>query len=116
MAWLPYEDAIAGQSEALVLNYNPQWSGCGEVRHFIEVPEVYKEWFELESQDVFDLRVPFTRETWNGRMRACRGIGASLPAAEADCFEQEHQRLLEQIAPERFEILHYAAVTVLRKR
>lgn len=30
MAWLPFEDPVAGQSEALVLKYNPEWTGCGE--------------------------------------------------------------------------------------
>lgn len=29
MAWLPEEDKIAGESEALVLQYNPDWSGKG---------------------------------------------------------------------------------------
>lgn len=116
MAWLPYEDVIAGQSEALVLKYSPLWSGCGEIRHFIEVPEVYGDYFELESQEIFDIKVPFTREAWNGRMRACRGIGASLSEAEADRFEREHQQLLERIAPEHFQILHYAAAAILKKR
>lgn len=29
MAWLPYEDKIAGASEELVLKYSPQWERCG---------------------------------------------------------------------------------------
>ena len=29
MAWLPYEDKIAGKSEDLVLKYSPKWSGAG---------------------------------------------------------------------------------------
>ena len=33
MAWLPYEDEIAGQSEKLVLKYSPDWSGAGETIH-----------------------------------------------------------------------------------
>ena len=28
MAWLPYEDKIAGASENLILKYNPTWTGC----------------------------------------------------------------------------------------
>lgn len=116
MAWLPEEDPVAGQSEDLVLKYNPAWTGWGEVRHAIEIPEVYREDFEVEHSEVFDLLVPFTRESWNGRMRACRGIGASLPAEAADRFEEEHRALLEQIAPEGFRVLHYGAVAILRKR
>lgn len=30
MAWLPFEDKIAGESEKLVLKYSPNWSGSGK--------------------------------------------------------------------------------------
>ena len=65
---------------------------------------------------MFDINVPFTRKSWNGRMKACRGIGASLTDAEIEKFEKEHIKMLETIAPEKFEILHYAAVTILKKK
>lgn len=116
MAWLPYEDAIAGASEELVLRYSPNWTGCGETRHAIEIPPVYEPYFTMESSEVFDLSVPFTRESWNGRMKSCRGIGASLSEAEIADFEREHMALLERIAPENFEVLHYAAMTILKKQ
>jgi hypothetical protein len=32
---------------------------------------------------VYDEAIPFTRETWRGRMRACRGVGAGLAPDEA---------------------------------
>lgn len=114
MAWLPFEDTIAGESERLVLKYNPIWSGCNETRHDIYVPEIYKQYFELEQKEVFDLRVPFTRESWNGRVKACRGIGASLSGQEVQQFEKEHLELLTAIASAEFEILHYAAITILK--
>ena len=41
MAWLPYEDNIAGESEKLVLKYSPDWCGAGETRHPIHIPECY---------------------------------------------------------------------------
>lgn len=116
MAWLPYEDEIAGASENLVLRYNPQWTGCGETRHLIDMPPEYTEYFEIESQETFDISVPFTRDTWNGRMKSCRGIGASLPKNKIAEFEREHMQLLNRIAPNEFEVLHYAAVTILRKK
>ena len=50
MAWLPYEDDIALKSEELILKYNPNWTGCGEVRHNIEIPQVYKDSFDFEYQ------------------------------------------------------------------
>lgn len=116
MAWLPYEDAIAGASEELVLQFHPGWTGCGETRRPIEIPPDYAPYFEISSEEIFDLRVPFTRETWNGRMRSCRGIGASLSDEEVARFDREHRALLEHIAPETFDVLHYAAVTVLRRK
>ena len=63
----------------------------------------------------YKLSVPFTRETWHGRMKACRGIGASLTPAEIAQWNQEHKTLLSRIAPERFDVLHYAALAQLQK-
>ena len=116
MAWLPYEDKIAGASEELVLKYNPKWSGAGETRHPIWIPDIAYESFDLEEHEEYDLTVPFTKETWHGRMRACRGVGASLNAEELAGWDAEHRALLEEIAPENFEILHYAALAVLKKK
>ena len=33
-------------------------------------------------------------------MKACRGVGASLPLEQVKAWEKEHRALLEQIAPE----------------
>ena len=49
-------------------------------------------------------------------MRACRGVGASLNAEELAKWDAEHRALLDAIAPESFEILHYAALAVLKKK
>ncbi len=114
MAWLPFEDEIAGASEKLVLKYNPNWSGAGETIHPIEVPDDYKENFDLIYHEEFPLKVTFTRESWNGRMKACRGIGASLTEKETALWEQEHKMLLKKIAPNEFEIMHYAAIAELK--
>lgn len=116
MAWLPYEDRIAGASEELVLKYSPKWSGTGETRHPIWIPEIAYEYFDMEEHEEYDLTVPFTKESWHGRMRACRGVGASLNAEELAKWDAEHRALLDAIAPESFEILHYAALAVLKKK
>ena len=60
------------------------------------------------------MKVPFTRESWNGRIKACRGIGASLSDNEILMWEREHRDLLENIAPAEFDVLHYAAVAELK--
>lgn len=115
MAWLPNEDRIAGESERLVLKYSPEWSGAGENVHPIYIPECYFGRFELAYHEEYLLGVPFTRESWNGRMKACRGVGASLSESEITQWEHEHIALLNAIAPEKFDVKHYAAIAELVK-
>ncbi len=114
MAWLPLEDRIAGASEALALQYNPAWSGAGETVHPIVIPELYGKDFELIHREEYLLHVPFTRESWHGRMKTCRGIGASLSGPEILAWEREHIRLLSEIAPAAFTVLHYGAMAELK--
>ena len=115
MAWLPYEDKIAGASENLVLKYNPKWSGAGENMRPIHIPDCYFGSFKLVYHEEYYLTVPFTRESWNGRMKSCRGVGASLSKQQIAEWESDHMALLEKIAPEKFEIKHYAAIAELEK-
>lgn len=60
------------------------------------------------------MEVHFTRKSWNGRMKACRGIGASLTEQEVSAWEQEHTKLLAEIAPAEFNVLHYGAIAELK--
>ena len=113
MAWLPFEDPIAQASEKLVLKYHPSWSGAAETRKPISIPKEVLKFFDPESQEQFDVRIPFTRETWHGRMKACRGVGASLESSRLSAWEQEHLTMLKTV-PETFEVLHYAAIAELK--
>ena len=116
MAWLPDEDPIARESENMVLRYNPSWSGAGETVHPIWVPDCAWEYFVDTYSEEYRLDVRFTRESWHGRIRSCRGIGASLSPDEIDQWDREHKALLENQAPEEFRIRHYAAMRILTKR
>ncbi len=111
MSWLPHEDDIARATEQLVLQYNPKWNGGGFTPEPFAVPEWSKSNFGLETYHFYRENLPFTAETWCGRMRSCRGIGASLPSAEAEAFEKElHQLLLERGGDGNFSILHYIEI------
>lgn len=115
LIWLPYEDAIAAESEKLVLKYNSVWTGAGFERIELFEPEWAKPLFRLSNAAAFDVKVPFTRETWHGRIKACRGIGASSLSNEAIAeFEREHISMLGRF-PEKFEILHYATILDFQK-
>lgn len=114
LAWLPFEDGIAGASEELVLRYSPDWSGAGETLRPIWMPDGLDTAFLPVYHEEYTVDIPFTRESWHGRMKACRGVGASLSPGEIARWEEEHQRLLDDIAPETFEIKHYAAMLELK--
>lgn len=116
MAWLPYEDRIAGESEKLILKYNPNWSGAGEIMHPIFIPDCYNEYFRLAYHEEYKLNVHFTHESWNGRLKACRGIGASLSESEISEWEHENKKFLSENVPPEFDIIHYSAIAELVKK
>jgi len=116
MAWLPDENELACGSEELILKYNPNWTGYGMKRYKLETPKWSEELFEIEKAETFDLNVNFNRENWHGRIKACRGIGASsLTNSEIASFEEEHLEFLNK-QPETFDILHFVSVLNLRKK
>jgi SAM-dependent methyltransferase len=120
--WLPGESEIAAGSEALVLQYNPAWNGKNELRPTFGsdgLPAGLRldpAWgFAPDTAFAFDVPVAFTRATWHGRIKACRGIGASaLPPEEIAAWEQDHLAFMAK-QPEAFEILHTALFCVLKK-
>lgn len=109
-SWLPFKDATARQSEALVLRYNPGWSGANYTGYLPQMFPWAKGVFDLKSFHVAEVAVPFTRDGWRGRLRACRGVGAELTQAEIERFDAEHAQLLAEIVAEEFTILHQMSV------
>lgn len=83
---------------------------------FSQVPDCVYDRFEVEYHEEYDVEVPFTRETWHGRMKACRGVGASLSPNEIERWEIEHKKLLMNIAPREFSIKHYVAMLELKRK
>ncbi|MGD9858078.1 MAG: class I SAM-dependent methyltransferase [Planctomycetaceae bacterium] len=114
--WLPREDAIARASEQLVLQHNPDWTGADWAGAIPELPRWAIGRFTKAGGGgfVFDTPVPFTRERWRGRMRACRGVGAALSVTEVEAFDREHAELLERIAPVEFTVVHRIDCFILR--
>lgn len=70
--------------------------------------------FEVVYHEEYPLKVHFTRESWNGRMKVCREIGTSLTKPEIATWEQEHLKLLVENSPAEFDILHYGSITELK--
>jgi SAM-dependent methyltransferase len=106
-SWLPRQDKIARASEQLVLRFNPNWSAGDWDGEIPAWPEWAREsGLPVRTWFAYDEAVAFTREGWRGRMRACRGVGAALSAAEVAAFDRAHDELLQRIAPAEFTVLH----------
>lgn len=113
MLWLPFEDKIAGASEELVLKYTPDWVSAGATREPIHVPQQCNDLFVLTGHEEYPLPVHFTKETWHGRMRASGGVGATLTDERLAQWDREHRALLDRIAVQEFDVLHYVAMAEL---
>ena len=83
--------------------------------HPVWVPDEYLQYFDLVSQNEFRVDVPFTRDSWHGRMRACRGVGASMSPADLESWDKEHYKMLEGAASESFTVKHYVSIAELQK-
>lgn len=105
-SWLPQADAVAHASEELVLKFNPAWRGAHWSGAVPSVPAWSANRATVRAMFWFDAAVPYTRESWRGRMRACRGVGATLTPAEVAAFDAEHAALLARITPDAFSVLH----------
>lgn len=116
MGWLPFEDEIAGKSEEIIHKYNPVWNGAGDTVHPVWIPPQYNELFDITLEEQTRVDIPFTRESWHGRMRACRGVGASLSPSELEKWDAEHMQMLIDNAPEQFVIKHYIAIAELTNK
>jgi SAM-dependent methyltransferase len=105
-SWLPRLDEIARRSEQLVLQFNPKWSGADWSGVVPPCPKWAEQVFDVTAMFHYDEPIPFTRESWCGRIRACRGIGATLSPSEVEAFDAAHQELLRRSVPESFTVLH----------
>jgi SAM-dependent methyltransferase len=100
MAWLVEPGSIAAKTEELVLEFNPEWSGGGFKGHQQNSQEWAKPFFKKPQFVSYEENIPFTKESWRGRMRACRGVAASLPENKVLEFDQALQGLLDEISVE----------------
>ncbi|MCL1806328.1 MAG: class I SAM-dependent methyltransferase [Oscillospiraceae bacterium] len=103
---LAAESDIVRKSEELVLKYNPSWSGAGYKRTKPAKRSWDGELFQSIELVDYTENLEFTRESWCGRMKSCRGIGASLTPELVDQYDREHFNALTEIAGETLSIPH----------
>ena len=104
MGWQK-EDEIAKRSQLLVKNMNPNWtSGDAAVK------DLTTHYFDNPILEKFTAELPFTRESWNGRIKACRGVLGSMSEEVFKVFEAAHLEQLETM-PNEFTVKHVIFIT-----
>lgn len=104
------QDPAARRSCRLTKRLNPAWSfGSTGYR------DVYNHPFPDGRVDVIDCELPFTRETWHGRMCACRGTLASMDAETFRIWDARHRKMLEKY-PESFTVRHRLYIASYRMK
>lgn len=88
MNWLPHEDPVARMSEEVILACNPAWTGGGFRPSPLREYGPAKERFTRQAAFAWREALPFSIDSWAGRLRSCRGLGASLPPERVAAFER----------------------------
>jgi len=108
-----HDDPVSKATDELLAKYNPA-SAHG---HRDSRPGPIPDWvvppFSVKGFHTWIEGIPFTRESWRGRIRASKWIGAALPPERVTEFDKEHEAVLGAVGPERFVVAHRITVHVL---
>jgi SAM-dependent methyltransferase len=113
IGWLPRRDSIAKQTEELILKHNPDWTSADLSGEVPACPPWIHDDFRVAAFFVYQEALPFTRLSWRGRIRACRGVGAEMAAEEMVVFDTELDGLLRRNGSETFTVLHWIDAHIL---
>lgn len=113
MDWLPLKDKLVAEMENLVLQYNPDWSGKGFEKFRYAYPDWAENTFDIQTIHSYEETLTFSKEAWIGRIKSCRGVGASLSQDKVDDFVSAYRRLLEPYA-EPLRIKHQIHMEIYR--
>lgn len=114
MDWLPHKDKLIKEMEALVLKYNPDWNGCGFKTYRYTYPEWAEDRFSIDTIHSYDTELEFSKEAWIGRIKTCRGVGASLSKQKTAEFEAEYRRLLQKYPNDTLQLKHSIHIEIYR--
>lgn len=99
--WLPLKGNVVAATETLIEEHNPSWHLGGGTGLY---PQWLRDLGEAGFRDIetfsYDMDVPYTHEAWRGRIRASAGVGATLPPAAVQRFDEALATILQAMHPE----------------
>lgn len=112
MTWLD-EDIIIDKTFRLIKKYNPEWSG-----YFCRTKPHMPKWANgLKMTDFYskDFKIPFTKQSWCGRVFASRGVGVSMGDEVGSFMQELHDMLDVELDGNEFTALHEAVIMEFQK-
>jgi SAM-dependent methyltransferase len=95
-SYIPLEGSVAGRTEELILEHNPGWTKAGwRGVHPEQVEALDRGGFSCVESFSYVVGVPFTHESWRGRMRTCNGVGSTLGGDDVERFDRDLATMLE---------------------
>ena len=112
LIWDMSAGGIVPHTNELIQKYNAQARRKEHRRDRAVIPDWSRNWLRLITYHELRADLPFTRESWRGRIRACRWIGAALSRRQTEMFDREHEAMLERMAPPKFAVPHRITIQI----
>jgi len=108
-SYLPLTGNVAERTEDLILEHNPGWPKAGwRGVHPEHVEALDRGGFRKVESFSYVVDVPFSHETWRGRVRTCNGVGSALSNEEVARFDAALADMLATEFPGDFTVPHRA--------
>jgi ubiquinone/menaquinone biosynthesis C-methylase UbiE len=104
--WVREADAITQRTGELLKKYGSERKHQRRREAAYIIPEWAKDKFQLKTYHTYYVVIPFTKESWRGRIRASRSVGAILSREKIEEFDRELQKLLDDIGEDHFDVKH----------
>ena len=120
IAHYPYlveHSAVARDTEALILEFNPKWTMAGSNGIYHEqIDEVIHGGFDLVEAFCYDRDEEFSHVRWRGRIRTCNGVGSGgMTPDDVVRFDDALRRMLSEAYSDPMMIPHRVWCVVARK-
>jgi ubiquinone/menaquinone biosynthesis C-methylase UbiE len=111
-SYLPMPGNVAGRTEDLILEHNPGWPRAGwRGVHPEQVQALDEGGFQEIESFSYVTGVPFSHESWRGRIRTCNGVGSALSDEQVERFDTDLTELLDREFPGELRVPHRVFVT-----
>jgi ubiquinone/menaquinone biosynthesis C-methylase UbiE len=104
--WVRDADPITQRTGELLKEYGSEQKHQRRREAGCIIPEWAKDRFLLKTYHTYYVTIPFTRESWRGRIRASRSVGAILSPEKIEEFDRKLQKLLDDIGEDHFDVKH----------